>query len=211
MPRSRAQSTQRRALVDARPGSRRPRACGPEPPTTGLVSVERMSTGMPAARSRPTPRPSARLTRTSSSPDSATSAVLSVCTPSKSVTTASTSIAAAVGRRGERMARGDRELLFGVDLDRGRLPHHDDADRAEEAVTRASEALRIHHVEGAGLEELGLAVLTARPHRRVVVDAHAAARGVRARGTRTTRRRRTRCRTRGGPRARWRRRGRSDR
>ena len=62
--------------------------------------------------------------------------------------------------RGERGRQG--QLLLGVDLDRVRLGHQRDADPAEEAVLRAAEARGIHHVEGAGLEELGLAVLPAR-------------------------------------------------
>ena len=69
-------------------------------PTTGSVSVDRISTGTPASRSIRTPSPSARLTRTNSSPALPTSAVLSVWTPSKSVTTASTSIAPGRSTRG---------------------------------------------------------------------------------------------------------------
>ena len=62
---------QRRGLVvDALPHvdpSLRARAV-----TTGFVSVERISTGMPAARSRATPMPSDRLTRTVSVPSAST-------------------------------------------------------------------------------------------------------------------------------------------
>jgi len=51
-----------------------------------------MRIGTPARLSRLIPIPSARLTRTLSVPSSPTVAVSSVWTPSKSVTTASTSI-----------------------------------------------------------------------------------------------------------------------
>ena len=85
---------QRGGLVVAPPWRTRRRASRRAAPTTGFVSVDRISTGTPAARSRATPvavdcgsraRSRARAGRRCT--------VSSVCTPSKSVTTASTSIA----------------------------------------------------------------------------------------------------------------------
>ena len=123
-----------------------------------------------AARS---PIPSDLLTRTLSRPSASVSTVSSVWTPSKSVTTAATSIELGVRarQRGDRL--GDRELLLGVDLDRGALGDLDQAHPAEEPVARGAEAGGIHHVERAGLEVVRLAVLATRPNARVVVDARA--------------------------------------
>ena len=151
--------------------------------------------------------PSDRLTRTDSSPSESTSTVSSVCTPSKSVTTASTSIARPShgARASGAIARASSSCVDRVDLDGRGLVDLDDADAAEEAVTGIAEAGGIHHVEGARLEEVRLAVLPPRAQRLVVVDALGAAGRValpqeavrldrREHACRTDRRRRGGCR-----------------
>ena len=161
--------------------------------TTGFVSVERISTGIPAPVRRATPMPSERLTVTNSSPSCPISTVSSVCTPSKSVTTASTRMSlvepvetlAEVSTRPWRRSRHAHgrpldqrdervrqlELLERVDLEGGGLRHDGDPDAAEEPVVGRAEGRGIHHVEGARLEVFEGAILAARPGAQVVVDA----------------------------------------
>ena len=92
---------------------------------------------------------------------------------------------------------GRGQLLFGVDLDRRALRDFDESDTAEEPVACGAEAGGIHHVEGAGLEIVGLAVLASRSDARVVVHAVRDARRRRApTGSRTSRPRRRHCRRR---------------
>ncbi len=61
------------------------------------------------------------------------------------------------------------QVLGGVDLDRVAGGHRLHRDPAEEAVAALAQALRTHDVERAGFTEVGLAVLAARAHGRVVV------------------------------------------
>ncbi len=147
----------------------RRRASPPGPATTRLVSFDRIRIGTPALRSRSMPSPSDRLTRTDSMPSSLTTAVSSVCTPSKSVITTSTSSADPGVERGGQGA-GQHQVVVVVDLDRAQLGHRDDLRAPEEAVPGLPEPGHRHHVEGAGLPVVRLPVLAAGPVGGVVVD-----------------------------------------
>ncbi len=137
--------------------------------TTGLVSLEMITIGTPDSRSRWMPSPSARLTRTDSRPSWSTPARSSVCTPSKSVITTSTSISAAGG-----------SITVASALATIRSSSVSMSTAVEEST--ATGAIRpkkrcwcwrkpatAHHIEGTGLAVVGPPVLAARTEGGLVV------------------------------------------